>query len=237
MKTLIVIPAYNEALNIERVIRRLTETAGSIDYVIIDDGSSDQTADICRAEGFNYISHPVNLGLSAAVQTGFIYALKNGYDAVIQFDGDGQHRGEYIKEMEKRIEEGCDIVIGSRFVTEKKPLTGRMIGSRLIGAMIRLMTGRTIKDPTSGMRMYSKRLIRIFAENSRMTPEPDTVCHLMRLGAKVAEVQVVMDERIAGTSYLNLSKSIRYMLTVSISILFEPWIRADRKLAEKEESA
>ena len=121
MKTLIVIPAYNEALNIERVIRRLTETAGSIDYVIIDDGSSDQTADICRENGFNYISHPVNLGLSAAVQTGFIYALKNGYDAVIQFDGDGQHRGEYIREMEKRIEEGCDIVIGSRFVTEKKP--------------------------------------------------------------------------------------------------------------------
>ena len=129
---------------------------------------------------------------------------------------------------------GCDIVIGSRFVTEKKPLTGRMIGSRLIGAMIRLMTGRTIKDPTSGMRMYSKRLIRTFAENSRMTPEPDTVCHLMRLGAKVTEVQVVMDERIAGTSYLNLSKSIRYMLTVSISILFEPWIRSDRKLAGKE---
>ena len=221
MKTLIVIPAYNEALNIERVIRRLTETAGSIDYVIIDDGSSDQTADICRANGFNYISHPVNLGLSAAVQTGFIYALKNGYDAVVQYDGDGQHRGEYIQEMEKRIEEGCDIVIGSR----------------LIGTMIRLMTGRTIKDPTSGMRMYSKRLIRTFAENSRMTPEPDTVCHLMRLGAKVTEVQVVMDERIAGTSYLNFSKSIRYMLTVSISILFEPWIRADRKLAEKEESA
>jgi hypothetical protein len=112
-----------------------------------------------------------------------------------------------------------------------------MIGSRLIGAMIRLMTGRTIKDPTSGMRMYGRRLIRLFAENSRMTPEPDTVCHLMRLGAKVTEVQVVMDERIAGTSYLNLSKSIRYMLTVSISILFEPWIRADRKLAGKEENA
>ena len=220
MKTLIVIPAYNEALNIERVIRRLTETAGSIDYVIIDDGSSDQTADICRENGFNYISHPVNLGLSAAVQTGFIYALKNGYDAVIQFDGDGQHRGEYIREMEKQIEDGSDIVIGSRFVTEKKPLTGR-----------------TIKDPTSGMRMYGRRLIRLFAENSRMTPEPDTVCHLMRLGAKVTEVQVVMDERIAGTSYLNLSKSIRYMLTVSISILFEPWIRADRKLAGKEENA
>lgn len=236
MRTLIVIPAFNEAPNIERVVRRLTETAQNVDYVIVDDGSSDQTADICREKGFNFISHPVNLGLSAAVQTGFIYAQKYGYDAVLQFDGDGQHRPEYIGKMEQKIGEGYDIVIGSRFVTEKKPLTGRMIGSRIIAALIALMTGCSIKDPTSGMRMYNRRMIRIFAENCRMTPEPDTICHLIRLGAKVTEVQVAMDERIAGTSYLNLSKSIRYMMAVSISILFEPWIRADRKLAAEGEA-
>ena len=122
--------------------------------------------------------------------------------------------------MLEKIQEGYDIVIGSRFVTEKKPNTLRMLGSNMISLATRLTTGRKVKDPTSGMRMFNKKMIAEFALNMNYGPEPDTISYLLKQGATIAEVQVEMDERIAGESYLNLTKSMMYMLRMLMSILF-----------------
>lgn len=218
-EVLVIIPAYNESLNIERVVKGLTEQYPMYDYVVVNDGSTDNTAEICRRQGFKLIDLPVNLGLAGAFQTGLKYAYRKGYSYALQFDGDGQHRPEYIGAMKEMMEQGYDIVIGSRFVTEKRPNTMRMLGSRLLTATIRLMTGVKIMDPTSGMRMFNKKMIREFAEGLNYGPEPDTVSYLIKQGAKVAEVQVVMDERILGESYLNPFNAAQYMGKMMFSIL------------------
>ena len=147
------------------------------------------------------------------------YAYQKGYAYAIQFDGDGQHRPEYIADMKKKMDEGYDIVIGSRFVREKKDWSMRMIGSRLIAAAIFLTTGARITDPTSGMRLFSRKMIEEFALNLNYGPEPDTVSFLIRQGAKVAEVQVTIDERTAGESYLKPFTAMHYMLRMLLSIL------------------
>ena len=216
---LIVIPAYNEADNIERVVDRLILEFPQYDYVVVNDGSRDRTAEICRKNGYNFLDLPVNLGLAGGFQTGLKYAARNGYRYAVQIDGYGQHRPEYIEAMRKKIDEGYDIVIGSRFVGEKKPFNMRMLGSNLIESAIRLTTGADIKDPTSGMRMFSRRLIEEFASGLNYGPEPDTMSYLIKQGARISEVPVVMDERIMGVSYLTPINAAKYMLKMLISIL------------------
>lgn len=225
-KILAIIPAYNEQDNIVSTIEDLKTHAPWVDYVVVNDGSKDATARICRDRGYNLISLPANLGLAGAFQTGMKFAHRNGYDYAIQFDADGQHSAAYIKSMvDEAKTSGANIVIGSRFCSQKKPFSARMVGSALITAMIRLTTGRKIQDPTSGMRLFDTTMIPLFAEESDFGPEPDTVSLLMRRGAKVTEVQVEMRDRIAGESYLNFTKSVSYMMRMSISILFVQWFR------------
>lgn len=226
MKTLVIIPAYNEEENIIRVVNRLTSEYPQYDYVIINDGSKDETAKLCRQNGFNLVDLPINLGLAGAFQTGMKYALYHGYDFAVQYDGDGQHNPQYIEGMiQKAVEENLDIVVGSRFVTGKKELTARMLGSRLIEKCILITTGKKVRDPTSGMRLYNKRMIKKLAGTMNYGPEPDTVAYLIRCGAKVGEYQVEMNDRIAGESYLNLSGSIKYMFHMCSSILIVQWFR------------
>ncbi|MVX61056.1 glycosyltransferase [Enterorhabdus mucosicola] len=227
-RVLAVIPAYNEEENIASTIEDLRHNAPGVDYLIVDDGSTDSTAAICAERGFSHVSLPVNLGLAGAFQTGMRYALERDYDYAVQFDADGQHAATYILPMVREAEEaGADIVIGSRFCTQKKPLSARMAGSVIIGAMVRLTTGKRINDPTSGMRLFDKDMIRRFALKFDYSPEPDTVVLAMRSGAKVSEMQVEMRERVAGESYLNFTKSISYMLRACISILFVQWFRKE----------
>lgn len=230
MKCLVIIPAYNEEENIVRVVENLKNNYPMYDYVVINDGSADDTARICRKRGYELVDLPVNLGLAGAFQTGLKYAYRKGYDYAIQFDADGQHRPEFIGKMLAKIQEGYDIVIGSRFVTEKKPRSMRMLGSNLISMATRLTTGKKVKDPTSGMRMFNKKMIAEFALNLNYGPEPDTISYLLKQGATIAEVQVEMDERIAGESYLNLSKSVMYMLRMLMSILFIQNFRKRREV-------
>lgn len=221
MKILIIIPAYNEELNIARVVDNLIKNYPQYDYIVINDGSRDSTAAICRRNGYQLIDLPINLGLSGAVQTGIRYAIKNGYDAAVQFDGDGQHRPEYIAALADKIQnESVQVAIGSRFVTEKKERSLRMLGSSILSLMIRLSTGKKIQDPTSGMRMFGKEVLYEFAYDMNYGPEPDTISYLIKQGVKVDEVQVAMDERTAGESYLNLARSIKYMIYMSFSIIF-----------------
>lgn len=226
IRVLAVIPAYNEQDNIVSTIEDLRNNAPDIDYVIINDGSRDRTLDICEERGYNYVSLPVNLGLAGAFQTGMRYALEHGYDYAIQFDADGQHSAAFIDDMVDAAErDGANIVIGSRFATTKKPVSARMAGSVLISAMIILTTHKRIQDPTSGMRLFDKKMIPLFANELDFGPEPDTISLLMRWGYKVEEIQVEMRERIAGESYLNFTKSVMYMLRMSISILLVQWFR------------
>lgn len=232
MKVLLIIPAYNEALNIRRVVENLKENYPQYDYIVVNDGSADNTAQICKDEGYPLLDLPVNLGLAGAFQTGVRYAYRQHYDAVVQYDGDGQHEAGCIAGLLAPMEgkSGCQIVIGSRFVTERKPVSLRMLGSSMISGAIRLTTGARISDPTSGMRAYNREAIALFANNINFGPEPDTIAYLLRCGAQVQEVQVVMHERIAGVSYLNLGRSIRYMTEMFLSILFIQFFRPRREL-------
>ncbi len=223
---LAIIPAYNEEENIVSTINDLVQNAPNVDYIVIDDGSKDNTASICKKHGYKLASLPVNLGLAGGFQTGMKYAKYKHYDYAIQFDADGQHSASYINELvDVARRTDSDIVIGSRFFKTKKPLSARMIGSSLITLMIRLTTGKKITDPTSGMRLFNSSMIELFADELDYGPEPDTLALIMRRGAKVEEVQVEMRDRVAGESYLNLTKSISYMLRMSISILFVQWFR------------
>lgn len=216
---LIIIPAYNEEQNIENVVSFIQKKYSQYDYIVVNDGSKDRTAEICRKNKYELLDLPVNLGLAGAFQAGLKYAHEKNYSYAIQFDADGQHRPEFIEPMLERIKEGYDIVIGSRFVNERKSGSLRMIGSRMLTVAIKLTTGVRISDPTSGMRMFSKPMIEEFAKNLNYGPEPDTVSYLLKNGAKVSEVQVRMEERQFGESYLNLTRSASYMLKMMISIL------------------
>ena len=231
MKVLIVIPAYNEAENIVRVIEELNRVAPQYQYVIINDGSQDATASICRERGYTMLDLPANLGLTGAFQTGIRYARENGYDAAIQIDGDGQHDPIYIHQMAAIMEEHeDDLVIASRFVTEKRPLNMRMIGSAVLDWAIRITTGKHVSDPTSGMRLYGRRILELMAYDINSSPEPDTLAYLLRCGIRYEECQVVMRERIAGESYLNPWRSVRYMAHMCTNIFLIQWFRKRRKL-------
>lgn len=220
MKVLLIIPAYNEALNIEKTIKDVTDNT-EYDYIIINDCSKDNTKEICEKNNFNILSLPINYGLTSGIQVGMKYAYQNKYDVAIQFDGDGQHQAKYIEKLVKEIkEDNYNVVIGSRFVEKKKPKSLRMLGSNLISVCIKLTTGKTIKDTTSGMRAYDRQAIEEFVKNKSLTPEPDTLAYMIKKGMKVKEVQVEMSDREFGESYLKPIKSIEYMFNMIFSILF-----------------
>jgi len=226
MNVLVVVPAYNEEENIRVVIGNLREWCPYHDYVIVNDGSRDNTTAVCREEQFNLLDLPVNLGLAGALQLGMQYASINGYDAVLQFDGDGQHEAKYIDDLCQAMkEEDADIVIGSRFLVNKKPFSLRMAGSRLLQLLIRVVTRVKLSDPTSGMRLFGIKVVEEFAWRLNYGPEPDTLVYLMRNGVKVVETPVSMHDRLSGESYLSFTKSILYMLHMVVSILFIQWFR------------
>ena len=218
-RTLIVIPAYNEESSLESTLNELLGALPSCRYIVVNDGSTDRTEEICRKRGFRHVSLPVNVGLSGAFQTGIKYAYRHGYDYVLQFDADGQHDPRYIASLLEQARDH-DIVIGSRFVTEKKPLSLRMTGSSLITTAIRIVSKTHIKDPTSGMRLFGEESIKAFATDMNCGPEPDTLAYFIKKKrASVVEVPVAMRERTAGTSYLNAKAAIVYMLRMTVSIM------------------
>lgn len=227
-KVLLVIPSYNEEKNIETVVDELIAHFPELDYIVVNDGSTDRTAEICRERGYQFLNLPVNLGLAGCFQTGMKYAHRHHYPYAIQFDGDGQHRPEYIESMRRKMDEGYDIVIGSRFLNGEKGFSVRMLGSRLISGAIWLTTGVKVTDPTSGMRMFNSEMIKEFAVSLNYGPEPDTISYLLKQGARVAEVPVEIGERLQGESYLKPTVAARYMLRMLISILLIQQFRRKR---------
>lgn len=230
-KVLLIIPAFNEEKNIERVVENLHNNFPQYDYVVINDGSKDDTRKILYNKQYQYLDLPVNVGLAGVFRCGVKYANFKGYDYVLQFDGDGQHRPEYIEKMlDKMNTAQADIVIGSRFYEKQKDFSLRMLGSRLIIGAIKLATGAYLSDPTSGMRLYNKRMIKKLGYDIAYTPEPTTMAYLIRCGARIEEVQVEMDERMFGNSYLNFWNAFKYMVNEIVGILILQKVRKRERL-------
>lgn len=225
MKKIVIIPAYNESNNLIGVIDDLKKNAPGFDYVIINDGSTDNTISLCREKGFNVIDLPINLGIGASVQTGYIYALENGYDIAVQFDGDGQHDAVYLDNMyDEMIKYGSDVIIGSRYLSKEgfQSTALRRFGIRILSGLIRILHKQKIKDVTSGLRMINRKVMIAFVENyPNDYPEPETIAFCMRKKFKIAEVPVTMNSRKEGKSSINSIQSVYYMLKVSFSIIVD----------------
>lgn len=225
MKKIIIIPAYNEQENIERTVNAIQKSAQGFDYVIINDCSTDSTRKICEEKGFDIVNLPINLGIGGAVQTGYKYAYENGYDVAVQVDGDGQHDPEFLNTMAKYlVEHQVDMVIGSRFIEKKgfqSSITRRM-GIKFFSGLIKILTGKTITDPTSGLRMIGRNVMEIFSRDyPRDYPEPESIVAVLRKNMKIEEIPVVMLERQGGVSSISPKKSIYYMVKVTLAILIE----------------
>ena len=225
LRKLIIIPAYNESECIEKTIENIQKNAEDFDYIIINDCSTDNTREICEKRGFHIINLPINLGIGGAVQTGYLYGVRYGYDMAVQVDGDGQHDAAFLQKMADCLEETvADMVIVSRFIEKQgfQSTGARRIGIRFFTWLIRLMTGKTVTDPTSGLRMVNRKVMAEFAKDyPKDYPEPETAVTVLHCGMKIEEIPVVMKERAGGVSSISMKKSVYYMVKVSMAIIIE----------------
>ena len=227
MKVLLIIPAYNEEENILETIKKIKEYSEEIDYIVINDGSTDNTEDILVQNNINHIKLVNNLGIGGAVQTGYKYAYENDYDIAIQFDGDGQHDVNYVPQIcEPLINGQADMVIGTRYLDKSESKFQstfmRRLGTNIISTFIKLFTGKKITDPTSGFRATNKNVIKVFAQDYPTEyPEPESTVSLLVSGYKVLEIPVSMNERTGGVSSIRLWKTVDYMAKVVLAIIID----------------
>ncbi len=223
MKTLVIIPCFNEQENIAEVIRQLNAAYPAADYLVVNDCSTDCSEEILRAGGYNYLSLPVNLGIGGGVQSGYLYALENGYDIAVQMDGDGQHNPADLATVIAPVAAGAaDMSIGSRFINKEgfQTSAARRAGIRLLSWLIRLLTGAKVRDVTSGYRACNRGLIAFFARNyAQDYPEPEAIISAVTSGYTVCEVPVVMEERKGGTSSISALTGVYFMIKVGISLI------------------
>ena len=222
MRVLIIIPAYNEAENICSVVESIKSTEPGMDYLVINDCSKDDTEQVCKTHGYQYISLPANLGIGGAVQAGYLYALQHGYDIAIQIDGDGQHDPAYIRDLIQPIINGeADIAIGSRFITKEgfQSSGSRRLGIYFLSTVIRICCGLRILDVTSGFRAVNRKFIKFYAKNyAQDYPEPEAIIAAAMNGGRIKEIPVIMRERKSGKSSINIWRSLYYMLKVTLAI-------------------
>lgn len=220
---LIIIPAYNEAKQIAAIIEGIRQYTNA-ETVVIDDGSEDKTAECAKSAGVRVIRHPFNMGAGVAVQTGYKYALKSNYETLIQIDGDGQHHAAHIPEMFAMVENRrCDLLIGSRFLKGNPYKTGvlKSAAIRLFRRVIRVITGETITDPTSGYRCMNRKVFQRLTEDDfpHDYPDANTIIVLHRMGFKVAEVPVMMLPNPEGRSmHRGIFKISHYFFKVFMAI-------------------
>ncbi|WEV45401.1 glycosyltransferase family 2 protein [Streptococcaceae bacterium ESL0687] len=231
-KVILIIPAYNEEKSIVNTVKMVEDFKKEkakdlnfiLDYVVINDGSKDNTKQVLEEYKLNHVNLIQNLGIGGAVQTGYLYAFRNDYDVAVQFDGDGQHDIASIENIVVPIlENQADFVIGSRFVKEDqdnfKSTAARRMGINLISQAIKLVTGKKIYDTTSGYRAANRRLIKYFSENYPVAyPEPETIVRAIKHGNRILEVPAHMFERAEGESSISALKSVTYMMDVLTSI-------------------
>ena len=214
VRTLVVVPALNESESLPATLAKLKREAPQVDVLVIDDGSRDGTAEIARALGVPVVRHAFNLGVGAALQTAFRYALDHGYDVAVQFDADGQHDVEDLAAIVAPVAAGtCDVAIGSRYVTTtgyRAPLT-RRLGMLLFSGLVRLAVGQRIADTTSGFRAYGRAAMEVCQHDfPRDFPDAPLLIMLARRGFRLQEVPAHMHERVAGKSFYTLGKSLYY---------------------------
>lgn len=223
MKILIIIPAYNEEENIKNVVENIKANFPQYDYVVINDGSTDGTAEICVREHYTMLNLPINLGIGGAVQAGYRYARANHYDVAIQIDGDGQHDISYAGEMIKLIEsKQADVVIGSRFLENKgfQSSGARRTGIKILSGLIKLCTGVRVKDVTSGFRAVNRDFIWVYSQDySNDYPEPEAIVSAVMYGGTIREIPVIMSERQGGESSIRFWNSVYYMIKVTLAIV------------------
>ncbi len=223
MKILVIIPAYNEEASIESVIKQLRLDYKEADYIVINDCSKDNTIKVLDKCGASYVNLPLNLGIGGGVQTGYKYALQNGFDIAIQIDGDGQHDTSFLENIIRPITSGqADIVIGSRFIDKQgfQSSSMRRIGIRFLSTLIRVCCGIRVLDVTSGFRAVNRKYIELYASDYPVDyPEPEAIVKAAMNGAKICEIPVIMKERENGSSSISSWNSIYYMIKVSLAII------------------
>ena len=228
MKILVIVPAYNEEAVLADTIREIRCKAPGADVLVVNDGSVDETARVLDVLGQAHLNHCLNLGIGGAVQSGYKYAERAGYEYAVQIDGDGQHDPSFIMPMIAWMRQaGIDMGIGSRFLEHQGFQSSRMrrTGIRFLSGLVFLSCGVRIHDVTSGFRIVNRRYIRLFASDySDDFPETDSIPRVVRCGGKVAEYPVVMRERTAGRSSIGLGRSLYYMVKVSLAVLMNSFI-------------
>lgn len=227
-RVLVIIPAYNESEAILDTVNDVIATG--FDYVVVNDGSTDATLDICRSSHVNVLNLPQNLGIGGAVQAGHKYAKKFGYEIDIQVDGDGQHDPSYIAALVDQVDAGSDLVVGSRFLEKTEGFQStamRRLGIAWLSGVIRALTHRTVTDPTSGFRACGPRAINLFCEDYPTDyPEPDSIVTALSRGLVVSEVPVCMRERQGGMSSISGFSSVYYMIKVTLAILISAFSKS-----------
>lgn len=226
MKILIIIPAYNEEGNIQKTLADVRQEFPEAETLVINDCSKDGTLRILREGKENHVDLPVNLGIGGAVQTGYLYAEQHGFDIAVQFDGDGQHRADYLQQLIRPLLAGeADMVIGSRFMPGHnqggfQSSATRRFGIRLLSFLIRVVTGKKIYDVTSGFRAVNRELLEYYSRHyAQDYPEPEAIVMAVNNGFRVTEVPARMNERAAGKSSISFFSSMYYMIKVSLAIL------------------
>lgn len=221
--SLAVVPAYNESASIDRVVERMLRDRPDFDVLVIDDGSTDATAEIARRAGARVLRLPYNLGIGGAVQAGFLYARENGYQRMAQVDGDGQHDPREIEKLISTMADtGADVVCGSRFLSEDlkypSPIS-RRTGIHIFAFLLSLFVRQRITDPTSGFRLYGRRGIELFARDyPHDYPEVEAVLMLHHHRLSLREVPVRMFVREGGSSSITSGKSAYYMVKVLLAL-------------------
>ena len=228
MRTLIVVPAYNEAPNILGVVADIRQHCPQADLVVIDDCSTDGTLSLLEQARIPHLALAVNLGIGGCVQTGYQYAIERGYEIVVQFDGDGQHEGRFLPDLLRPIEAGeADVVVGSRFLEKQgfqsDPL--RRAGIRFLSGLIRLLSGVRVTDVTSGMRAVGPRFAAEYALSyAQDYPEPEALLSAAVLGARIAEVPVEMQARQGGKSSIGPLGTVYYFVKVTLALLMRRFL-------------
>ena len=234
IKILILIPCFNESNNLSNVIDDIIKNADMhIDYLIIDDHSTDESVQICKQNRYHHIRLPINLGIGGCMQTGYQFAYENDYDIAIQFDGDGQHDAAYLHDLiAPLLRNEADIVIGSRFIKKEgfQSTIMRRLGISFLSKMIFVFSKTRIQDVTSGFRAVNKSYISLFSQKYASDyPEPEAILDAALDGARILEVPVIMHERLSGKSSINRLKSIDYLIKVSLTIILHRLISKKKK--------
>jgi glycosyltransferase involved in cell wall biosynthesis len=231
MKTLVIIPAFNEEETLRSVILGIRSFLSQADILVVNDGSTDSTANIAREEGVLILEHPYNMGIGATMQTGFIYALRNGYDIAIQIDGDGQHNPEFLPSLIKPLLTGqANLVIGSRYLSDGgfKSTLPRKMGIKFFSSIIWILTKKRVTDPTSGFRAIDRKGLELFVnEYPSDYPEVEALISSSKKGLHFKEIPARMRDRQGGTSSIGILSALYYMVKVTLSISIGSFRRAN----------